>query len=739
MLPRHGPALLLAALLAGAVAQGAGPRDAGSPGQGGVREEVLVRRAHWPVLVEPVRGREDAAAICASLSPDQVEVLEDGAPARVTALGPRPLPRLHALLIDTSRSMLESGLSDAAREAAAEYVDSLPPDEPVLLASFDVNLVLRAPASTDRAALREAIDRLEAGGNGTALWDALYYLSRYLGTLPGEKIIVLLSDGLDSASLPGNTLERVADLAAATPNLTVFPVRVSKPGSRGGQAGRGDLALLAHRTGGEFFEAPAMSLLARVYRRIRERLEGRVYVSYAPRPFGEGPKDGRSGSDSRWRDVKVRAAQGVPCKVTGLRAPKRFEGRPAVRPGGTDAPPRFEPAAGEERLVGRARDLVLEAGPRYRAAAFRDSGKLVGGAGKKSEFATRDVVVELPSADRVRTELTSPERLLLYMLERDLPAPASPLDGAGSRPPFLVHGQTFLELREELGRALARSRPDYREWARRQLEGQVDTELERLLSRTPLATVPTPQELRHLREAMLEQAADPDEGPVHLLVAEWLRDVPAREATLGLEREVVNRVLGADARDPAVRALADLVDDRWPRLGGWFPPAFRVRILAPLIPAYDPDRDVVGFYRFLLPWPGPEERSVDPPPPRPLGLRAVRALQRLDGAWPVLQGRVELAALEYAGLNAREWERAGCPPEGVHRGGRARVTLLLVETGAADQERPLRLDAYFAWDAGSDGDAGPPPEPDCWRVESAGEASGELADLARRLAALPGG
>lgn len=656
---RRGRAALLVAVFVGAAVHGSSPPDAGPPEEDGVRERVLVRRAHWPVLIEPVAGLRDAPRLCASLAAGQVEVLEDGVPARVTALGPRPLPRLHALLIDTSRSMLDSGLLEAAKRAAAEYVDSLPADEPALLASFDVSLVLAAPPSTDRERLREAIDELGPVSNGTALWDAAYYLVAYLGPQPEEKVLVLLTDGEDSDSLPGNTARRVADLAAATANLTVFSIRMVRPAERQGLTARGALTGLARQTGGEYFEIEEASALDRVYRRICERMDGRLYVSYAPPPFGSGPRDRKSGNGFRWREVRVRAADGVPCRVTALRAPERFEAERGTPVPGRGVPAYFNSPGPGAQISGRASDLLVATGPLYDAGRLLDAGKLQATVNREPLHAMRHVVVEASDLTLARSEIASPEDLLLHMLRRDLPAPASILDDPSARPAFLVDGYTFLEMREVLGRALIERRPDYRRWAEDRLAVRVEAEIHSLVARAPQANGLTAEEMVTLRAALLADASSPEEGTAHLLVAEWLGDVPARQVALDLERRVADRLL-ADS-DADAREEARAVERGWHKLGLWFPPAVGSRVLTPLIPAWEPATGRVGFYRFVLAWPHSFDERPRTVPVRPLALATVHWLLDRPETAEVLAGRARVVALDYPPNEPRTLRGVRCP------------------------------------------------------------------------------
>lgn len=779
---------LALAVAAPAHGSAAGDRQVPVSPQSRLEESVLVQRAHWPVLIRPLPGFGEVAELCATLGPGDVEVVQDGKPLAVTAVGRRPLPRTHVLLIDTSRSMvrdrLERGtLLDEAKRAATVYVDAVPDDDALMVASFDESLVLHAPPLRRREPARRVIRELEAG-LATALWDALYYLVLYAETLPGEKIIVLLTDGEDSSSLKEHSFERVLELAAGAPNLSVFPIGVDLPRSvqRGVPTARGRLGELARQTGGEFFDIRHAHDLDRVFQRARQRLDDRSYVSYVPDPTSPSGESGPSARPRAGSRLKIRLRQGLPCRLVPLGLPGRHERRapgasadlerlelspeeigallPAatglVSPasptidgalrlrgaGKTEGQPnsdsRLFTLRGREALLGAARDLLVERGPLFRLGPYLREGKLRTDSARRPQFGTRTIAVVTPPLEQLRGRLTGPEELLLQMLDRELPAPPRSDRATPVRAPFIVHGQTFLELRELIGRTLFDAYPDYRAWALGRVERGVDADLRALLARSPEVGSLSPELRDELRRALLLRAGDPAEGRPHLPLVEWIADVSARETAIELERRLADELLRG-AGDPG-RDLerAERLAEAWWRVGRWFPPAVDSRILAPLIPAYDPRRDVVGFYRFLLPWPEWLGPRTAPLPSRPLGLlTALRLVRQGDGGLP-RPGSSGVLALEYAAVGRREWLDAGCPGDRELARGAEKVVLVLAGEPPAERDHPLRLNVYYLPGTAPGEEEPAPVRPACWRVEIDADAPPGLAGLARAIGGVLG-
>jgi hypothetical protein len=657
-------------------------------------QSVLVQRAHWPVIVNPAIGRRGAAEICSRIGPQDIELSLDGAPLEVTAIGPRPLPRTHALLIDASPSMLErlrAGTRfEEAKKAAAEYIDAVPEGDAVLVASFNESLVLGTAPTTDKEAARRAVQQLRTGFF-TALWDSLGYLVSYLDGIHGEKVVVLLSDGEDEGSYEWKSFEGVVERAAAARHLSIFPIGLGvsmDPRERS----RYHLGALARRTGGEFFEIREGERLGQLFRRVLQRLERRLYIAYVPPPERSGGK------------ISVRQKKGVPCKIVSLGSSEWLDDGTA---GDALARELLAPSESKEAIRGRIDDLLVGSGPLFDRSVYEKRGKLRVDLTSEPRTTAREIVISTPPLSVLRSRLTGPGDLLLYMLE----------EGFGTRegkdrPLFMVHGRTFLKLRGAIGRAMFASREDYRGWAAARVAKEVEREL-------PMLLAGRGEESAHLRGAMVDRAADPASGRPQGHLSSWLGDLPVTEVVSALELRIIRSVLDGAGAPPAIERT-------WHRLGEWFPPAIDARIVTPLVPVYVAEREAIGFYRFVLPAPRAHGRQSSPLPPMPLALMAVRRVMQHPEAADLLAGRLRPVDLRYGGGDARANLRRGCRSAPAELSGGARIELSLSQIAAGD-EQPLRLVAYFG-DSPGDG-----AEPLCLWFEGGG------AELAMRLNGLLSG
>ncbi len=222
----------------------------------------------------------DAAGEPASVSPSSLQVFEGGAqmtPAAISAQGEiGPLTTL--LVIDNSGSMYNSGKIVGAQNAAKAYVEQMRPQDQAGLISFNTQVTVVQPVTTDRAALIAAIDSL-VPDKDTAMFDALVQGVNTLAPIEGRKTIVLLSDGLDNMSLSG--LEDVIT-AIGPAGLSISTIGLGDPEKSGTNNGLDEPALseLSTRAGGVYRFASGPDALVDIYEQFGRALQGEFSFTY---------------------------------------------------------------------------------------------------------------------------------------------------------------------------------------------------------------------------------------------------------------------------------------------------------------------------------------------------------------------------------------------------------------------------------------------------------------------------
>jgi hypothetical protein len=646
-------------------------------------------------------------------------------------------PTIHAIVIDTSQSM--AGQLEQARRAATEYVEQLRSEyEKAMLLTFDDSVLLAQSPTAEKQQLVEAIAGVRVGSY-TSLLDGLHYAIRELSLHRERPVLLLVTDGVDSASF--HERDEVRDLLERRPDLTIFTIGVRIPEIRAGVPGLGTtkrfLQRLARNTHGEFFDAPTAGRLAGAFRRIREMLESEVTLTVVdPDPDTDPGKIRVASLETGCRVQQLpaldEAATLLDVDVDGTTtahmplspAPDyerifREAKNPRVDPacqagisGDVDTKDRFDGVwyieLGEAGLSGCGLDIVMEHGLLHHSSNVSRTEH-----NAWIEMRTRPFEIPLPVVDRLpRDPVEAMDRLAARArsvaettIETD--ARKRPRD-KHARPyydhPFLLHGRTFFDARADWARATYR-RPEYRAWVDDRLREQARRELESLAERFR-RYAPDASDLS-LEQAILEseqgrailaRAEAPAQRDLQRYLGAWLGDRAAHDLFVNWEARRINRLLAR----PDVAAAAESFVEDWKALRRiLFVPSY-ARLLTLLAPGYDPERGCVGYWRIVLPRPGwlllrvqgwRDHREygdlpLDLIPVEPL---ALRALERACADHPEL-ARL-LASKRYRALPATYELKAKPWKQGPERAfDDTRVTLDFVPSAAsAVAEEPARL------------------------------------------------
>ena len=137
-----------------------------------------------------------------TIDPDSVTATLAGQPVDVAVVpvteAATPPRRTVVLAMDTSGSMAENGKIEAAREAAASFVDQLPAEVFVGVVDFASQAEVVVAPTRKRGSVQRAIANLQAAGD-TALYDAILLAAATTGE-DGVRSAIVLSDGGDTIS-----------------------------------------------------------------------------------------------------------------------------------------------------------------------------------------------------------------------------------------------------------------------------------------------------------------------------------------------------------------------------------------------------------------------------------------------------------------------------------------------------------------------------------------------------------
>ena len=233
---------------------------------------------------------DPSGAAVKDLSPEELEVLEDGVPQEVTALRYEPSGLSVVLVIDSSESM-QYAMEDAIG-AAEDFVGLVSPDDEVMAIDFDSEVRALGGWGEPRADLKQHLRSMEADG-ATLLYDAMAEANELLERRQGRRAMVILSDGEDG-SFEGGSRARVDDVLerAQRAEIEIHTVGV------GLAVNKWELKELAEQTGGTYAFVEESAALRKIYRQIpRDLTDGYTVVYRSTNPQHDG----------EFRKVEIRA------------------------------------------------------------------------------------------------------------------------------------------------------------------------------------------------------------------------------------------------------------------------------------------------------------------------------------------------------------------------------------------------------------------------------------------------
>ena len=268
----------------------------------GTEYEVGLRQLYVTVLQddEHVTG----------LGREAFTVLDDGEQQKLVTFAAGGVPFTAALLIDTSESMVGPKLA-AARDGALAFVDGMRDLDQATVITFADTIRGVTPFTNDREILAAGLVG-NRGEGGTAVHDAVYVALKRLELQQGRRVLVLLSDGIDSHSglSGGDLLDHVR-----TSRAMVYWIRLADGNDdaassvrmasswRSPKEYRSNLAALeeiVELTGGRVVTLRSAEEIQSVFVEILNELRRQYALGYYP---------SKRRGDGSWHRVRVRVAR----------------------------------------------------------------------------------------------------------------------------------------------------------------------------------------------------------------------------------------------------------------------------------------------------------------------------------------------------------------------------------------------------------------------------------------------
>jgi Ca-activated chloride channel family protein len=220
------------------------------------------------------------------LVPDLVledfEILDNAKPVTINVFENKPVPITAVVMIDTSGSI--TAYLDFVKQGAEQFLLRLLPDDKAQVGEFSDKIKFH-PGSfiDDRDRLIYLLKHELDFGYPTRLYDAAQESIERLLTVDGRKVVILFTDGDDTASKIG--VGKVMDRAREK-DVMVYAVGLETEYSNGQRMVRSSpdrgLKKLAEDTGGGFFLLKKTADLGETFTRVAQELHSQYVLGFSP-------------------------------------------------------------------------------------------------------------------------------------------------------------------------------------------------------------------------------------------------------------------------------------------------------------------------------------------------------------------------------------------------------------------------------------------------------------------------
>ena len=237
------------------------------------------------------RSRSETVAIYATvtdrsgrlvpgLTKDNFEVREDGRRVDVTLFSNDPQPATVAIMLDMSQSIGTKVLR--TRDSTQRFIDSMLPGDRVRIGTFGLEIALSPILTGDKEVLTRILHEELWPGGATPLWNALFAAMTSLEGETGRRVVLSLTDGEDTASLPGwpGTLDDVKR-KAVDEDFMLYAIAMEGSGLER------HIVDLTEATGGGHFEVKHDADLGAMFAQVIDELRHQYLFGFVPKTLDQ--------------------------------------------------------------------------------------------------------------------------------------------------------------------------------------------------------------------------------------------------------------------------------------------------------------------------------------------------------------------------------------------------------------------------------------------------------------------
>src|SRR5262245_3802074 len=215
------------------------------------------------------------------LTQGEFDVLDNDRSQPLVVFRSENLPITAVVMLDTSGSMTNT--IDLLKAAAEQFLIRLLPDDKATVGAFNDKIELNSGFTNNRDKLVSQVKDLDYG-NGTRLFDAIGESLDALHGVEGRRVILVFTDGDDTASRIGRGT--VLDRARAD-EVMIYAIGLQSEYFSDGRMVRSKpdsgLKRLADETGGGYFELKKTADLGPTFSRVAQELHSQYVLGFEPK------------------------------------------------------------------------------------------------------------------------------------------------------------------------------------------------------------------------------------------------------------------------------------------------------------------------------------------------------------------------------------------------------------------------------------------------------------------------
>ncbi|MBM3818613.1 MAG: VWA domain-containing protein [Acidimicrobiia bacterium] len=215
-----------------------------------------------------------------ALEQGEFSILDNGKPQDITFFQNDVQPFTAVVMMDFSASMTAN--LDRLKDASEQFILRLLPDDRAQVGAFSDKIQFSGEFTSDRDDLIFALEDLQFG-NPTRLYDAINESIAMLKGVDGRKVVVVFTDGDDTASRVGmgDVLDRARD-----EEVMIYAIGLESEFFNGQRVVRTrpdrGLRRLTEETGGGYFELKKTDELGPTFSRVAQELHSQYTLGFTP-------------------------------------------------------------------------------------------------------------------------------------------------------------------------------------------------------------------------------------------------------------------------------------------------------------------------------------------------------------------------------------------------------------------------------------------------------------------------